>query len=556
MSLIYKIKVIKKFLGKKALVIMVKSSAIGILWFLIESSFIFIIQAFLISLKLIDIKATNLPVSYEYTPFMTFIALMLFGFFRSIIIFFKYYFIGISGQAITRHYRDTILQHAYLNYSKINSSEISFIYNEVVMSAKDLTIKVSSALLSLVAASLFVILALMIAPVELIISLIMISTLVYPLFLLDKRIKILDHNIYKISKDVNEHLSRGLKNIFLLKAYDQINNEVKKGFNLNQGYEKFHEAFYIIYSLKGALPILVGLFTISSVMYLSVTYFGGTAVKLISFFYIFIRLIMSFTIFLTAASSVKFKLKGLGVLLEIKENLKSIPKKEVPHKENKTSISQSLISKQNIIVSNLSFSYNENKVLNNFNAKVSASFPMILKGASGSGKSTFISLLLKVNKPDSGTILINDYNIHQAQESYSNSLAYVGPEPFLIPKSIKENLLYFYSKKNYKYIDLKIYDILKKVDLYEDILSLNKGINTILNEYTQLSTGQKQRLSIARAFLREPKVLILDEATANLDDNTEKKIIKLIEEHKDKMAIIIVTHKHTFDYFTNNIISL
>ena len=556
MSLIHKINIIKEFLGEKVLSIFIKSTTIGILWFLVEGSFIFIIQAFLVSLELVDLKITNLPLNYEYTPFMTFIALMLFGIFRSIVIFLKNYLSGSLGQAIMKHYRNIVLRYSFLHYSKINSSEISFIYNEIIMSAKELTLKVSSLFLSSVASLLFILFALKLAPIELMISLTMTSIFVYPLFLLDKKIKALDHNIYRLSRDVNESLSRGLRNVFLLKAYDQINNEINKGFDLNREYERCHNLFYRIYALRSAVPILVGITTISSVMFLSVTYFNGNSVKLISFFYIFIRLILSLTDFFSSTSEVKFRLKGLGTLLEIKRNLDLDEQNNPPIPNNENRIKQSLIKKQDILVSNLSFSYNQNKVLDKFNAKASISSPLVIKGASGSGKSTFLSLLLKINSPDSGNILINGYNIHKTTESFSSLLAYVGPEPYLIPKTVKENLLYCYPKKIEDDIDIRIYEILKKVKLYEDIIHLDEGINTVLNEHTQLSTGQKQRISIARAILRDPKILILDEATANIDHDTEKKIIKIIEDFKEKMAIIIVTHKNTFDHFTDNIISL
>ena len=556
MSFFHKIKIIKEFLGEKTSSLFIKSAAVGILWFLIESSFIFIIQTFFVSLDLVDVTLTNLPLEYEYTPLITFTYLILFGFIRSIVIFLKNYLSGSLGQSIMNYHRDNILKYSFLNYSKINTSEISFIYNEITMSARELTLKLSNLFQSSVASLFFILLALILAPIELIISLIITSLLVYPLFLLDKKITVLNQEIYKISRDVNESLSRGLKNIFLLKAYEQINNEVNKGIELNKKYEKKHNLFYRIYSLRSAIPILIGITTISSVMFLSLKYFNGNGIKLISFFYIFIRLIICLTDFFTSTSEIKVRTKGLTKLLEIKRKLNFDKKNNKKISSNKKIITQSLDKTQNIQILNLSFAYNKNNILYNFNAQASTSTPLILKGASGTGKSTFLSLLLKINTPDSGEILINGHNIHKTTESFSNLLAYVGPEPFLIPNTVKENLLYFYPKKIDDDIDLKIYKTLKKVELYDDIIQLDKSINTFLNEQTQLSTGQKQRLSIARAILREPKILILDEATANIDHETEKKIIKSIDELKKQMTIIIVTHKNTFDHFSENIITL
>ena len=556
MNFINKIKIVKEFLGKKGLGIFIKSSTVGILWFLVESSFIFIIQAFLVSLNLVDIKNTNLPLGFEYTPIITFVALVLFGIFRGIATFLKNYLTGSLGQTVMRYYRDIVLQYAFLHYAKINSSEISFIYNEIILSARDITLKISKLFLSSIASLSFILFALVLAPIELIISLTMVGIVLYPLFLLDKKIKTLNQNIYSLSREVNESINRGLKNIFLLKAYDQITNEIDKGANLNKRYEESHNIFYRIYSLRSAAPILVGIITIASVMFLSITYFDGESVKLISFFYIFIRLVITLTDFFSSSSEVKLNLKGLGKLIEIKRILKYDKKKEKTTSENSNLIKKSFEKEQNILISNLSFSYKQNKILDKFNAKITLDSPLILKGASGSGKSTILSLLIRINTPQSGEILINGNNIHKTTESYSNLLGYVGPEPFLIPKTVKENLLYCYPKKISNDIDNKIHKVLKKVQLHQDIQQLHKGINTVLNEQTQLSTGQRQLLSIARAILRDPKILILDEATANIDHITEKKIVKSIEEFKGKAIIIVATHKNTFDYLTNNIIQL
>ena len=82
------------------------------------------------------------------------------------------------------------------------------------------------------------------------------------------------------------------------------------------------------------------------------------------------------------------------------------------------------------------------------------------------------------------------------------------------------------------------------------------NLNQTIQEHAELSTGQQQRLSLARAFLRKPKLLILDEATANLDPVTEEEIIKEIELLKGQMTIIIVSHKNSFDVIADEILSL
>jgi ABC-type multidrug transport system fused ATPase/permease subunit len=152
--------------------------------------------------------------------------------------------------------------------------------------------------------------------------------------------------------------------------------------------------------------------------------------------------------------------------------------------------------------------------------------------------------MLGLKTPITGTITVNDENIILLKDRLTPRIGYVGPEPYLIPASVKENLLY----GNQNLVsDLEIWNALELAHISKDVRNLEGGLNEVLNEYTQLSTGQKQRLSIARALLRNPEILILDEATANLDKETESEIIKSFNGIMKNKFTIIISHKDSFE---------
>lgn len=120
------------------------------------------------------------------------------------------------------------------------------------------------------------------------------------------------------------------------------------------------------------------------------------------------------------------------------------------------------------------------------------------------------------------------------------SLGYVGPESFIISGTIRDNLMYG-GTDNYSDNEMKA--VLKLAECHF-VLLMKDGLNHYLSEQGEgLSAGQKQRLSLARALLRKPKVLILDEATANLDVRTEALLIKTLIKLKTQMTLIIISHR-------------
>ena len=206
---------------------------------------------------------------------------------------------------------------------------------------------------------------------------------------------------------------------------------------------------------------------------------------------------------------------------------------------------------EDIFIDNLTFNYNKtNNVFNNFNLRIKKGKITIIKGESGSGKSTLLELLLGILIPDEGEIRVNGNNLLKYSNLY-NKFLYVSQKNILFTDSIKSNVLFFL--KNYN--NDKFKDICKKLNIDDFVNDLPKGYDSIIeNSGENLSGGQVQRLCIARALIRSPELLVLDEITSSLDKKNEKNIFDSIFHIMKGKTVIISIHKDSLDYMADEIV--
>lgn len=179
---------------------------------------------------------------------------------------------------------------------------------------------------------------------------------------------------------------------------------------------------------------------------------------------------------------------------------------------------------------------------------------LAIVGATGSGKSTIISLLLGFLEPWQGRILVNGYELKNIdQESLINSIGIVPQHVTLFNDTIAHNIFYACMSASKKLL----LNALIAANLNETMQKLPQGLETIVGEQgAQLSGGEKQRIGLARAIIRQPKLYIFDEATSSLDSKTEKKVMKNIENISHKASSIIIAHRLSTVAFADQIILL
>ena len=197
--------------------------------------------------------------------------------------------------------------------------------------------------------------------------------------------------------------------------------------------------------------------------------------------------------------------------------------------------------KGDIEIKNLDFRYGtREQILKNINMKIKKGEKIALVGESGSGKTTLAKLFLKFFDFEKGEININDFNIKDIDITFlREKISYISQDIFLFNNTIKENLILNETIKIEEVIEMA-----KKINAYDFINQLPQRFNYVIEENgANLSMGQKQRLSILRALLKKPDILIMDEATSNLDTITENIIQNTLNNLDMEMTIIIIAHR-------------
>jgi ATP-binding cassette subfamily C protein len=195
-----------------------------------------------------------------------------------------------------------------------------------------------------------------------------------------------------------------------------------------------------------------------------------------------------------------------------------------------------------IKLNKVSFSYDGNTpVIKDINIAIETGQTTAIVGPSGAGKTTIADLLMGLISPNGGSILINGKKcVPEGMRNWREQIGYVPQDTFLFNDTVKANLLWAKPDAN----EEEINQSLRFAAAEEFVSGLPKGLDTVLGERGVLvSGGERQRIALARALLRKPSLLILDEATSSLDSENEKRIQNAIEKLHGQMTILVISHR-------------
>jgi ABC-type bacteriocin/lantibiotic exporters, contain an N-terminal double-glycine peptidase domain len=189
-----------------------------------------------------------------------------------------------------------------------------------------------------------------------------------------------------------------------------------------------------------------------------------------------------------------------------------------------------------------SFSIDKRKILSKLNFKFEKNKINVIIGKSGSGKTTLVDLVTGLTELEKGHLKIDEYDLKDfSKSSYLNSIGYVDQNPYLFNDTIINNIKWG-SKNNIS--KNKIYKLTKELKIHNLISNLPKGYNSNVGDFgNSLSGGERQRIVIVRTLINDPKILILDEATSQLDSKSQKIVMSFLKKIKKTTTIIMVTHR-------------
>lgn len=367
------------------------------------------------------------------------------------------------------------------------------------------------------------------------------------LYFTNKKLKNFGRNEVGLRKQRNKTVIQTLESIKELTIYNKINFFIKK---YNKSAVKTAKA-QTYKQLTAYLPRpFLEVFAISGIFIVSIvfifqgrefdsmlpilTLFGVAAVKIIPTIK---QILLNFSILRFNHFSV---IPIYRDLMTLKNQI------TIDNKEN----TEKIIFNDKIEIENVCFQYPEKKtpVIKNFSTKINKGYLTVIKGSSGSGKTTLLNLVSGILTPVKGQILVDGKDIIKNIRSWQDKISYVPQNVFLFDSSIKNNIAPGLLDHE---VDISMVNkALKIAQLEEFITSLPEGLDTKVGERgIKISGGQRQRIGIARAIYHKPELLILDEATSEVDLITEQKILKEIKKIK-AITILYVGHKQVkSDFF-------
>lgn len=536
-----------KFVGGKALIFLGAGTLVGLIAFGIEVAFAFSLQQFLVVVGVMA-ESGGVPKWMQSLDLNSVLVMVfLLGAFRAFLQWCHFFLTQTIIEVFTYDQRVRLIDWAFFGSSASSGQVVTF-FNEIIANCSYFLSGIQSLFIIAPTTVLLFVSLMYIAPVPTLIASLCLLLAALVMRSLNKKTVDISVSMFGAYNRGANQLMRGVKNLLLLHIYGtQKKEELEILKNLERARNEKIYSFKLA-ATKYAFPQVVGIAAIC-VITVSASKTGSLASSLlISYFYLFIRFVQTFAEATKTGSTLLFTWNqsrslyqwwmdsAFDGLHQARERVgQEVPPTPFPHPVGWE-------------LEDVSFTYPGANVpvLRSVSMRVNPGQTVVITGPSGAGKSTLLNLLLGGIGPNAGKVRLipatgaasEPLGSHRAR--LLESIGYVGPESFLVDGTVRDNVLYGI---RHHAADPEIWAALEKAEC-RFLHEFPGKLDHKLTEQGQgLSAGQKQRLSLARALLRKPKVLILDEATANLDEDTESRLIQTLDNLKGEMTMVVVTHR-------------
>ena len=346
------------------------------------------------------------------------------------------------------------------------------------------------------------------------------------------------NEVQKSLGDIDGHIEETFSGHNVIKAYNAEEEMNDKFDKINKHLFECGRKSQFLSGLMHPLMGFTGNFgyvvvcVVGSILVLNKTIDFGVIVAFMMYIKFFTRPLMQIAQSFTGIQSAAAASERVFEFLEAKE---------MDNEKDLTDKLETKDVKGNLEFKNVHFGYNpEKEIIHGFSAKAKKGQKIAIVGPTGAGKTTIVNLLMKFYPLNSGDIIIDDHSINNlTRENVHDLFTMVLQDTWVFEGTINENIRY----NNNDITDEEIIDACKKVGLHHLIKTLPKGYDTILTDADNLSAGEKQLLTIARAMISKKPFLILDEATSNVDTRTEELVQKAMDKLAQGKTSFIIAHR-------------
>jgi len=456
--------------------------------------------------------------------------------------------------SITQSFRAHIrakLTEWLLSGKRISQGSFLSFYGELTNKVGEMLLDLQGAITNTLLSLAFFLVLLKLSPILTLGAVIGLGLVVLPLRKSTDLIKHHGDQINNLWENLNKNLILIFKNVFFLRIYG-LEKDISNSSNKNlKDFLGSYLKFVTFQAVNTFLPQVIGILVLV-IICLSAKKFHLLETELIiPYLYLFFRFSQNFSSFMGLFSSISFRLKPARQLYGWWLNHDPLSQ------DTKTLISSPSNTNSSVDrspfgwkVSNVTFQYSDTQhtVFQNFSAQINPGEITVITGKSGRGKSTLINLLVGEETQQAGSVFVTYSEGGRAKNSkvldskswIQNRLGYVSSENYLFSGTIIDNLLFGLKSKP---TPEEINSALSRSHC-DFLVDGMKNLNNLLGDHGDgLSIGQRQRLCLARALLRKPAALILDEATSNLDVESQAKFMETLKSLKGSLTVVIITHR-------------
>lgn len=433
---------------------------------------------------------------------------------------------------------------------KSSAGNVANLYNDILMGASQ-SISTLQFLMGRIIMLLSSLMVLAYYSAQLTLFILVLVTLVFPIQKkLDRKLTKNGIGIQSSIAKSSEILFFGLQNSSYLKIHGLLGPEINDLKILLNKFKQLSITYYSSAAIRGILPQFIALIYVVFVASSTGSNFLDSPGQLVAYLYLSIRFFQTIGDIGRVSANLRGSWPRFLKYIEWNDfNSNTIHHTLQIEKNNTLDLESADIKSIKIECKNLKFDWldSSSPLINDATISFGLGTWTTFFGSSGKGKSTLLKIISGLYPPKSGSISLTVDEVDYIGKDYplklQNLISYVGADPVIVPGSIKENLLHGVLN------EITDEELGKVLNDYSCgfILDLPGQLNYLITENdTELSTGQKQRISIARAMLRNPKILILDEITSNLDKITEEEILKAVKKLAKSMIVIAAGHRESF----------